>query len=53
MVWLKDLDTERGLDEGNWDHSGVGGYRRETCDGAFDVVQHGDIYELVTANPNT
>lgn len=55
MVWMKDLDTEGGLVSGDWDHDGCGtivDFRRSE-NGTYPPVKHGDVYEIVTADPNS
>ncbi|OAA54582.1 hypothetical protein SPI_08828 [Niveomyces insectorum RCEF 264] len=53
MVWLKDLDSDGGLITGNWDHSRSGSIAdfRRGQDGMYPAIKHGDVYELVTQDP--
>ncbi|KAK3361456.1 hypothetical protein B0T24DRAFT_691211, partial [Lasiosphaeria ovina] len=56
VVWLKDLDKRGGLVRGTWDHGGKGTImdfrRRSVDDGTFPNLEHGDVYELFTADPD-
>ncbi|KAK0726865.1 hypothetical protein B0T26DRAFT_106229 [Lasiosphaeria miniovina] len=55
VVWLKDLDKSGGLIKGAWDHCGSGSivdFRRGSDDERmFSCLEHGDVYELSTADP--
>ncbi|KAK3360792.1 hypothetical protein B0T24DRAFT_501782, partial [Lasiosphaeria ovina] len=56
VVWLNDLDKRGGLARGAWDHGRRGTIvdfrRRSADDGTFPNLEHGDVYQLSTADPD-
>jgi len=56
VVWLKDITTDGNLVHSPWDHQKgtITDFRRGSNNShVFPAIQHGDVYELVTANEAT